>query len=256
MLRSKTTIIPRVNSNSSASSSSSTTSSLSLNSKLHHKQPNSSTFNSQQNINPSVSFSLLNKRNIANFKHQAEKGLDDIVDTRKLVQNTPGDISTIWHEYHKHMVSYIADVIPASTWQNISSRSSKCPMFVIPVNRNIGYQNMVAQFQGNRCLIASLREYQENGDSTMPHLTLTHYTDLVSTKGIILMRGDVNTSHLNKGEAEEITRSLYRFYLHPKLFPLVEKFNLNPNQFDINEVVGAVYQMDKARGKSPPPPKE
>lgn len=68
-------------------------------------------------------------------------------------------------------------------------------------------------------LFAPLQEYKLRGAFATPYLVLTMYTDLATTHGLVLLRGDITPSSsgdqymLGQEDAQALTMSLQRFYL-------------------------------------------
>eukprot|EP01027_Heterolobosea_sp_BB2_P006774 GEZU01010179.1.p1 GENE.GEZU01010179.1~~GEZU01010179.1.p1 ORF type:complete len:134 (+),score=59.32 GEZU01010179.1:43-444(+) len=117
-------------------------------------------------------------------------------------------------------------------------------MFVLPIFKNIGFMTVVIQFQNPYVLITSHREFMKKAQNAPPYLTLTHFTDLLRTKGLVLVRGEVNFEHINKGEAVEFLELLYKFYLTDDLYnKFVEPFNKYPHLFNFQELLNAIQKI-------------
>ena len=172
------------------------------------------------------------------------KSLDQIVKLNLLEKETPEVVQTIWSKYHFAMNDAIAHTLTSSQYQTLMSRGLACPMFVLPLFRNIGFVNMVLQFQRGHVLYSSLREFQRIGEFASPYLTLSHYNELERSKGIVLMRGEVNTKEIDKGQAKEIVELMYKFYLDDRLFrDFVEPFNKTPHLFSFQNLMVAIQMV-------------
>ena len=62
-------------------------------------------------------------------------------------------------------------------------------------------------------------------------MVLTCFDELVETKGIALLRGDL-ISHLHEDEGATLMKKLLDTYLVDSDFEIVKKFNHEPDQFD------------------------
>jgi ATP synthase F1 complex assembly factor 1 len=166
-------------------------------------------------------------------------------------KETPPAIEQIWNEFHKHTIDIVSYVIPFDKYKLFQERVKECPMFVLPVFKNIGFVNMVVQAQQDHVLFTSMREYKEKGAMASPYLSLSHFTDIARQKGIVLMRGEVNTGEINKGEGSELVKFLYEFYLRDDLYrQFVEVFNKQPSSFNFDTLMDAVTKL------RPPVPKK
>jgi ATP synthase F1 complex assembly factor 1 len=116
---------------------------------------------------------------------------------------------------------------------------------LLPLSRESGVEFYYLQFHGHQCYLTSLIEYQTHGENAKPHLVLTHYTDLLSSKGIVLMMGelDPDVKTLDLQEALQLTFAVQEFYVSgpPEKQDLLRLFHENPSQFDYKRLaeVGA-----------------
>ena len=129
---------------------------------------------------------------IVGEKPPGTSSLDDIVNLELFQQLDSEDIQKMWREYHASK-DVICAVVPATTYDIIRSRSSECPLFIYPVPRDDGYEFFVSQFRGHQCGFVSLGEYKQRQEYAQPCMIMTFYPELVESKDIVLMRGEVNT---------------------------------------------------------------
>lgn len=102
--------------------------------------------------------------------------------------------------------------------------------------------------QTSTVLFTPLQEYKLRGTFATPHLVITHYTDLVETHGLVLLRGEITPSTGNTGDSADDGRYLLgqqdaqllalgvqRFYLwsqgHEEREALLRCFHENPAEF-------------------------
>ena len=50
---------------------------------------------------------------------------------------------------------------------------------------------LFSEFQGNQCSLTFLEDYKKNPKTAQPYMTMRIYEDLLVSKGLALMRGDV-----------------------------------------------------------------
>src|SRR4051812_1749058 len=97
---------------------------------------------------------------------------------------------------------------------------------------------MLLQVQDRQTLITPLEIYRQNPNDCIPYLVATFYTELMDLKDIVLVRVDiVNPLEIKKEEAIRLYNLFIHFYIHPKDSESVDRFNLNPKQFDHQKVL-------------------
>jgi ATP synthase F1 complex assembly factor 1 len=187
---------------------------------------------------------------IRNFQLPGPKSLDQIIKMNLIEKEDPPAIEQIWNDFHRLTIDVVSYVIPAEQYKLFLARVKECPWFVLPVFKNIGYVNMVVQAQHEYILFTSMREFKERGATASPYLSLSHFTDIARSKGIILMRGEVNTAEINKGEGSELVKFLYEFYLRDDLYrQFVEVFNKQPHNFNFETLMEAVMKLRPPKSK-------
>lgn len=108
--------------------------------------------------------------------------------------------------------------------------------------RDTGLEFFFLQFQSHQCYITSLLEYKTKGEKARPFLTITHFPELADTKGIVLMRGEVNDNPkkmISAANAQFLAFAVQQFYStnNPKTAKLVEIFNKSPEEFNYQDLI-------------------
>lgn len=90
-----------------------------------------------------------------------------------------------------------------------------------------------------------------------PYFVVTCFDELVRTKGVALIRGDV-VGGMNKDEAQAMLNTLLNSYLVDHFFDRVRKFNHEPNQFNFEQytqdAIGEFHQaVDHVKKTKTPP---
>ncbi|KAI8375602.1 ATP11 protein-domain-containing protein [Choanephora cucurbitarum] len=169
--------------------------------------------------------------------------LDKFVKLELLEQETPENIEKIWNAGHANK-DCITAAIPSDVYNKLYEHGQKYPMFVVPMPREEGVEFFFLQFNFNQCNFTSLLEYKTKGTEARPFLTLTHFTELQESKGIVLMKGDINDDPrmITTANAQFLAFALQQFYVTggPDKLKLVEKFHTAPGEFDFNELIKAV----------------
>lgn len=87
-------------------------------------------------------------------------------------------------------------------------------------------------------LFTGLEDYKAIGTQASPYFTVTHYTEFMENKDLVLIRGDiVFTSKLTDKEAQSLLETAQSFYLNDTRYKLVERFNKQARGFDFNDVL-------------------
>jgi len=169
------------------------------------------------------------------------KKLDDILKLDQIHDKNREEIGHIWTEYFKSKQS-ISAVIPKEIYERIYSRAQSCPTFIYPLVKDEGYEFILAQFQDSQCFFTSLLNYQVHGENAPWQMNLTHYTELMEEKGIVLMLGEIDLEKLNILEAQCLAQQLQMFYAtaDEERFNLVHLFNKEPDKFKYMDVIKEV----------------
>ncbi|KAI7824461.1 ATP11 protein-domain-containing protein [Kickxella alabastrina] len=174
------------------------------------------------------------------------KTLDQIMRIELLENNTAEEISDIWNKYHATRDT-ISAVIPTSTYTDLLQVARKNPIFIIPLPRKEGVEFYFLQFEHHQVHFTSLIEYKTNTVNARPYLTLTHYTDLMQGKGVVLMRGEMDGEQrfLDVQNAQYLALQMQQFYVTGGLEKraLLEKFNQRPEEFDYQELMSVAEKL-------------
>lgn len=100
-----------------------------------------------------------------------------------------------------------------------------------------------------------MEDFKKNPLRANPFLVITCFDELVRTKGIALVRGDV-IGQLNKEEAGTVLEQLFSSYLVESKFLRVKEFNHTPQQFKVEEytqesLVDFKKVQEEVRAKTP-----
>lgn len=156
--------------------------------------------------------------NMKSYGAMPGKSLDSIVQLDKFAALDVPQIEELWTKYHSTK-DCLSAVVPAATYDKMMKNGGEFPMvgcfgaeahctalnltlvfpqFLIPLPRDKGFEFFILQFQNNQIHFTSLHAYQTLGPSCRPYLTLTHYPELRDSKGVVLMRGEVDAAVLGK----------------------------------------------------------
>ncbi|CAG8449826.1 8677_t:CDS:2 [Ambispora leptoticha] len=181
------------------------------------------------------------------------KSLDKILRIDKILSQDTETICQLWTEYHAAKSSCISDTLAVNAYKKLFKRGQEFPMFIIPLTHLTGLEFYILQFQYHQCFFTSLLEYKTFAAESQPLLVLTHYIDLMDTKGVVLAHGEIRKPNiLSKENAKCLVRWLRAFYLDDEnsnnkhqydnisKWNLVVKFNREPNNFEYSELVNVI----------------
>ncbi|XP_059480524.1 ATP synthase mitochondrial F1 complex assembly factor 1 isoform X1 [Neocloeon triangulifer] len=160
------------------------------------------------------------------------KALSEVMKTELIEGKSADEIKKIWQQYYG-IKDAVAAVIPPASFKEILENGKKHPLFLFPLPRSNGYEFIVTQFSGNEIHFTTLINYQTHKENSPECLTLIHYTDLMESKGIVLMRGEYDNNILNASEAQCLANQVQLYYGQPSESKkkLLETFTNNPTAF-------------------------
>ncbi|KAK7504085.1 hypothetical protein BaRGS_00004817 [Batillaria attramentaria] len=165
------------------------------------------------------------------------KGLDSVMKLDLVQDKSPEEIEQIWKEYHSKKDCVFA-VLKKEDFEDLMSKAQQCPTFVFPLPRNDGFEFMLMQFDGKDVQFTSLAMYQILKENAPACMSLTHYTELVDSKGIVLMSGQYDDKVLKREEALMVVQLMTIYYgKNTPRFDRVYEFNHKPDSFDYNVLI-------------------
>jgi ATP synthase F1 complex assembly factor 1 len=108
------------------------------------------------------------------------------------------------------------------------------------VPRDEGVEFYLLQFNYHQVQFTSLLEYKSKGEEARPYLTISHFPELIKSKDIVLMKGEItDTKLLSVQNAQYLAFALQQFYVtgEDKKKKLLETFHTKPQEFDYNEII-------------------
>lgn len=154
----------------------------------------------------------------------------------ELLEELPAEeIGHIWQEFHREKDG-LAAVIPREAFARLEARAAANPLFLYALPREGGIEFFYAQFSGGQCAFTSLLEFKTHQEHARPNLVMTHYKELLGSKDIVLMRGEVQK--LSVPDAQFLANQMQLYYLGTDAnYALVETFNQRPEEFDHQQLI-------------------
>jgi ATP synthase F1 complex assembly factor 1 len=172
------------------------------------------------------------------------KSLWDILKREHIQGHSAQHVRDIWQEYHldpaKHRVS---TVLSKQKYDVFCETAGMTPMFVLPVFRGPNsFETFALQCQPPLVLFTSLEEYKRHGSSATPHFVLSHYTELVDSHGMVLVRGDIIQPHaLDAIQASSLMHNAHEYFTDfGAKREFVQAFNKRPERFDFKKLLDSM----------------
>ncbi|KAM5531498.1 hypothetical protein V8D89_014823 [Ganoderma adspersum] len=209
---------------------------------------------------------------------------------------TPEQVSLLWRAYHESRAGgtgrgFLCATVPVESYEKMLEVAGKYPTFILPVPRENAqveerskepaYEFYLMEWgfhgpppeptttgdlfstakassnpQTSTILFTPLQEYKLRQSFATPYLVLTHYTDLVKSHGLVLLRGEITPSGASAGvgatedsvrymlsqqDAQLLAVHVQRFYLQnegpEERATLLKTFHEAPEQFKWEELL-------------------
>lgn len=164
--------------------------------------------------------------------------LENIVHLDVMMRESPKSIKKAWMRHH-HKRDCIGAVMDGTSYDRLLQRTSESPMFVFPLPQGggNGFLSILFQARGPVHLYTELERFKQLGDEAPMAMSCVYYSELRETKGLVLMRGQVNVEHLQPTDAALLGNQTTMWYHDDKRYELVHKFNHKPSDFVFEDVI-------------------
>ena len=210
------------------------------------------------------------------------KPLASFLDVDKIAGQPTDVVTQLWTTYHT-MANKLSATVPRDTYAQLLETARAYPQFVLPLPRtektdageNEAYEMYFMQWTllppaagspadappPSVVLFTPLAEYKMRQEFAQPALVLSNYTELVPSKGIALLRGDV-TEHQGSGspmvsqaDAQMLTMCMQRFYRSgtaasagedagaEERRELMHTFNRAPGRFALDKLLEVAFKL-------------
>lgn len=162
--------------------------------------------------------------------------LNDIVKLEELAKEPPEAIHQVWRSFHADADTYTGHVLPAAAFSTLGERLTESPMLVFPVVREGGYFVLTMQHNEKSVCYTFLDEFRKDPETAQPWLFLSLFDELVESKGLGLLRGEVMPGRLTKAEAESVVARTIDVYSSDR-YDRAWMFNHAPKHFDADAFI-------------------
>ncbi|KAG1662566.1 hypothetical protein FOA52_003945 [Chlamydomonas sp. UWO 241] len=194
-----------------------------------------------------------------------------VMDVEKLLGCTPEEVTDIWLKFHSDDTkNMVGSTMTREEHAVFTARAKESPLFALPLAKpGGGYLTLVSQcqapfvllttleeyrrvpqFQAPFVLLTTLGEYRSKGSTAPAHMAITIYSELVESKGLALVRGDVvEVANIDAREARLVQELIRAFYTHDEDYQMVHAFNHAPAKFDFAAVLAKLGHGGDAEKK-------
>lgn len=213
------------------------------------------------------------------------KPLSSFLNIEKIQAESPEAVAKLWTAYHT-MRDKLSAAVPAPTYQSMVETGRRYPQFVLPLPKTettsegkeeTAFEMFFMQWAllphpsgvpkttppPSAVLFTSLAEYKLRQEYAQPALVLTSYTDLIDSKDLVLMRGDITEGQgtdtepgkpvISQKEAQLLALCMQRFYNIDwtsesdaeveRLKVLLRTFHEQPESFKLEQLLDAAFKI-------------
>ncbi|KAG2432947.1 hypothetical protein HXX76_008675 [Chlamydomonas incerta] len=187
--------------------------------------------------------SLQQEASISGISAPSPTQLGQVVKLDEFIKKDQDEVADIWLGYHAdEKGGRVGSVLTSDDYKTFVKRAKESPMFVFAMpkpHKGAGaYETMLIQCQLPYVLITGLEEFKKHGEGAPPYLTLTHYSELLDSHGLALVRGDIiHDKGISRDEARTALELTRAFYCSDEDYALVHTFNHKPASFDFRAVL-------------------
>lgn len=175
------------------------------------------------------------------------KLLSSYIDIPKTLELPQKEIEYIWRLRHASDPQSLCAVIPDSAYNRVEATARRHPQFILPIPRQgTGAEIHFLQWTfpsptTSTVLFTHLAEFKLRGEFAQPHTTVTHHLDLVHSKGLVLLHGNVVDGRgITVDEGKWLLMCLQKFYgaeHKVERRKLLEQFSQGDGGFKVEELL-------------------
>ncbi|EAS04996.1 ATP11 protein (macronuclear) [Tetrahymena thermophila SB210] len=177
------------------------------------------------------------------FNYPCPRKLREVVKLSLFEKETTDKCIDLWTEYHNTRSENISDAISKKEYDILKRQYTQSPMFLVPIKKKTGHFLLLGQAQEKSILFTYLEDYKLKGTKATPYFVITLFDELIPTKQLSLVRGDIINFMITKPEANVVWNLTLKQYLTPDLYQdFVFKFNHSPHEFNY-EAYSQFFQL-------------
>jgi len=174
----------------------------------------------------------------------SEKTLEKVMKVELLEEKSADEVAAIWTEFWSHKDA-VSAAIPSAVYKEMKERFDKYNTFLFPLPRDKGYEFVMVQHQGNQSHFSTLINFQAHRENAPECLGMVFYTELIETKGVVLMVGEFDNKVLDAKESKYLADMLEIYYCKPSesKLALLDKFTNQPTLFSHMDLINEINSI-------------
>ncbi|PNS19025.1 hypothetical protein CAC42_6120 [Sphaceloma murrayae] len=175
------------------------------------------------------------------------KTLASYIDVEKFQDLPEKEIEYLWRLRHANNSRSLCGVVKAGVFKQIAKAAKKSPQFVLPIPREgQGAELHFLQWTfpsetTATVLFTNLAEFKLRGEFAQPHTTVTHHLDLMDSKEVVLVEGNVLPDRgITTDEGQLLVMMLTKFYGQSEESPrrqLLGQFTKGDESFSVEKLL-------------------
>jgi ATP synthase F1 complex assembly factor 1 len=140
--------------------------------------------------------------------------LADVAKLDLLQAEEPARVGAIWDAFHDDKPSVAGCTVGPEDTAAMVERAAESPNFVFPLRREGGHFILFSQYAPahKMFVLTFLEDYRRSPETAQPWASVHIFDDLVTTKGVGLLRAEVVPERLTTAEAEHLLLLTQRYY--------------------------------------------
>jgi ATP synthase F1 complex assembly factor 1 len=142
------------------------------------------------------------------------RALADVAKLELLEGEEPVRIGAIWDAFHEEREGVAGAALGPEEHASLAERGAESPMFIFPLRREGGHFMLFSQYTPvhNMFVLTSLEDYRRSPETAQPWASLHLFDELLTTKGVGLLRAEVASDRLTSEEAAHLLLLIRRYY--------------------------------------------
>lgn len=167
------------------------------------------------------------------------KDLNSIVKLDLLQTKSAEEIGQIWTQHYSGHSGVVYASIPVEKYERLKAKGKECPLYIYPLPRECGYEFILGQCANDDWYFTPLIAYQTHGEYAPYCLAIHYYTELASSKGTVLMMGEISSDDLKSELATLLVHETQLMYGSDENFKLVKSMSESLDDFQHMAVIDA-----------------
>jgi len=174
--------------------------------------------------------------------------LNDVMELDRIQNLDREDVIFLWQEFHRKKEGLLGAVMAGGVFDKMAHMGSKYSMFILPLPRSNGYEFMLVQYSNKAFHFTPLLAYQTHKENAPECFRLINYTDLQTSKDLVLMRGEFDKNLLTLKEAHILAVQVNFYYgeTSESRSQLIEAFSKKADSFTHMDLIEELKRLQES----------